>query len=169
MLIKSYWQISENGGLLHALQDFHAHDTSRLVLGLTNFLVMVNSLTTIQIYAMPPFDKFESTYTSKKNKPCPWWIRSAIRVFLGFVAFFVAVALPFMKSLAGLIGGIALPITFAYPCFMWIVIKKPQRYSPMWCLNLGLGISGIILSTLVVAGGISSIVLVGVKGNFFKP
>ncbi|OVA16028.1 Amino acid transporter [Macleaya cordata] len=173
LAIGGYWayghMIPANGGLLDALHDFHEHDTSRFVLGLMTLLIVINSLTTIQIYAMPTFDNLESTYTSKKNKPCPWLVRAGFRVFLGSMAFFIALALPFLGSLAGLIGGIALPITFAYPCFMWIMIKKPQRYGPMWCLNWGLGSLGIVLSLLVVAGGIWSIVLIGVKGNFFKP
>jgi len=48
-------------------------------------------------------------------------------------------------SLAGLIGGIAVAITFAYPSFMWLKIKKPRKYSIMWWLNwevLGLDLAG---------------------------
>ncbi|KAL3573185.1 hypothetical protein D5086_027089 [Populus alba] len=90
---------------------------------------------------MPVFDSLEFRYTCMKNKRCSWWVRTGFRLFIGGLAFFVAVAFPFLPSLAALIGGIALPLTLAYPCFMWISIKKPHQkgHGVMWCLNLGLG------------------------------
>lgn len=64
------------------------------------------------------------------------------------------VALPSLTSLAGLIGGIALPVTIAYPSFKWIMIKNPTKYSANWCPNWILGVLGMVLSILVVAGAI---------------
>lgn len=155
--------------MLSALHKYHKHDTSKFILASTSFLVVINSLSSFQIYAMPVFDNLEWRYTSKKNRPCPRWLRMALRGFFGCLAFFIAVALPFLPSLAGLIGGIALPITLAYPCFMWIVIKKPKRYSTNWCLNWTLGTIGMVLSVLVVTGAIWGIVEQGIKTNFFNP
>ncbi|KAE9603513.1 hypothetical protein Lalb_Chr11g0061711 [Lupinus albus] len=54
-----------------------------------------------------------------------------------------------LASLVGLIGGIALPITLAYPSFMWIVIKKPKKYNTKWYLNWTLG---VVVSVLVITG-----------------
>ncbi|CAI0434980.1 unnamed protein product [Linum tenue] len=118
---------------------------------------------------MPTFDNLELRYTSKMNKPCPQWLRSALRLLFGCLTCFIAVALPFLPSLAGLIGGIALPLTLAYPCFMWIVMKKPGRYSRSWCLNWILGVSGMVLSVLVVTAAIWIIVTKGIGVHFFKP
>lgn len=92
-----------------------------------------------------------------------------IRVLFGCLAFFIAIAFPFLPSLAGLIGGVALPITLAYPCFMWIEIKKPRKFSTTWYLNWTLGAVGTILSVLVVIGAIWSIVAKGIKIHFFNP
>lgn len=170
--IGGYWaygNLIPNGGMLNALHKYHAHDTSRFLLGLTSLLVVVNSLSSFQIYAMPVFDNLELRYTSKMHKPCPWWLRSGIRAAFGCLAFFIAVALPFLPSLAGLIGGIALPITLAYPCFMWVIIKKPQKYSGIWYLNWVLGALGMVVSILVVTGAIWSIVTIGMEIHFFKP
>lgn len=161
-------QIPANG-ILTALYQFHGNDTSRAALGFTFLLVVINCLSSFQIYAMPVFDNMEAGYTSKHNKPCPWWLRSGLRAFFGAVSFFIAVAFPFLSSLAGLVGGVALPVTLAYPCFMWLVIKKPKRYSAIWYINLGLGSLGVVLSILVVAGGVWSIVDQGLKLNFFNP
>ncbi|KAB1203589.1 Lysine histidine transporter-like 8 [Morella rubra] len=170
--IGGYWAYGNmipSGGMLNALYKYHGHDISKLLLGLASLLVVLNSLSSFQIYAMPVFDNLELRYTSKKNKPCPWWLRSGSRAAFGCLAFFIAVALPFLPSLAGLIGGIALPITLAYPCFMWLVIKKPRRYSGNWYLNWALGVLGMILSILVVTGAIWDIATMGLEIHFFKP
>ncbi|KAK7283444.1 hypothetical protein RIF29_12962 [Crotalaria pallida] len=173
LAIGGYWAygnlIPSNGGMLSALHKYHKHDTSKFIIGLTSLLVVINSLSSFQIYAMPVFDNLESRYTSTKNRPCPRWLRIALRGFFGCLAFFISIALPFLPSLAGLIGGIALPITLAYPCFMWIVIKKPSKYSSNWCLNWTLGAVGMILSVLVVTGAIWDIVEMGIKIHFFHP
>ncbi|XP_008221160.1 PREDICTED: lysine histidine transporter-like 8 [Prunus mume] len=159
--------IPSNGGMLNALYKFHSHDTSKFVLGLTSMLVVVNSLSSFQIYAMPVFDNLELRFTSCMNKPCPRWLRSGFRIFFGCFAFFIAVALPFLPSLAGLLGGIAVPITLAYPCFMWILIKKPCKYSAIF--HWLLGSLGIVLSISIVTGAIWNIVTIGIQVHFFKP
>jgi len=52
---------------------------------------------------------------------------------------------------------------------MWILIKKPAKYSAMWCINGVLGVSGMVLSVLIVGAAIWSIVTMGVEVHFFKP
>ena len=158
-----------NEGLLTAMYKFHKRDTSKFLLGMTSVLVVINCLSSFQIYAMPVFDNLEFRYTSAVNSPCPRWLRSALRVFFGCLASFIAVALPFLPSLAGLIGGVALPITLAYPSFMWIIIKKPQKYGLFWFLNWTLGVLGTLLSISVVTGAIWIIVINGLEVHFLKP
>ncbi|CAN1127566.1 Lysine histidine transporter-like 8 [Linum perenne] len=160
---------TEYGGMLNALYKYHGRETSNIILGSASLLIVINSISSFQIYAMPAFDNLELRYTSKTDKPCPWWLRSGLRLFFGCLTCFIAVALPFLPSLAGLIGGIALPLTLAYPCFMWIAMKKPAKYSGDWCLNWGLGVSGMVFSVLVVAAAIGTIVTKGIEVHFFKP
>lgn len=172
LAIGGYWaygNLMPNGGMLNALHKYHGHSTSKLLLGLTSLFVVINCLSSFQIYAMPVFDNLELRFTSKMKKPCPWWLRIVFRIFFGCLAFFISVALPFLMSLAGLIGGVALPVTLAYPCFMWILIKKPTKYSAIWCLNWILGVLGMVLSMLVIAGAIWTIVTMGIEIHFFKP
>ncbi|KAM1070605.1 hypothetical protein ACFX2J_015910 [Malus domestica] len=121
-------------------------------------LVVVNSLSSLQIYAMLVFDNLEFRFTSSVNKPCPWWLRSGFRIFFGCFAFFISIALPFLPSLAGIIGGVAVPITLAYPCFMWILIKKLCKCCTIF--NWALGALGIVLSILIVTGAIWNIVTI---------
>lgn len=155
--------------MLAALYQFHSRDVSQGVLGLTSLFVIVNALSSFQIYGMPMFDEMESKYTVRKKQPCPWWLRAIFRAMFGFGCFFVAVAIPFLGSLAGLIGGIALPVTLAYPCFMWLKIRKPKMYGAMWWLNWFLGVLGMSLSGVLIAAGLYVVIDTGVEVSFFKP
>ncbi|KAE8008852.1 hypothetical protein FH972_005325 [Carpinus fangiana] len=171
--IGGYWaygqMIPENGGMLTALYAFHVRDTSQFIIGLTSLFVIISAVSSFQIYGMPTFDVMESMYTRRKKQACPWWLRVIFRAKFGYTMFFVAVALPFLGSLAGLVGGIALPVTLAYPCFMWLKIKKPKMYSLRWWLNLGLGVLGMALSGVVTAAGLYVVIETGVQVKFFKP
>lgn len=173
LAIAGYWayghKIPPNGGMLTAIYQFHGRDTSQAILAVTSLLVIINAMSSFQIYGMPMFDDMESKYTKRKNQPCPWWLRSIFRAMFGYGCFFVAVAIPFLGSLAGLVGGVAIPVTFAYPCFMWLKIKKPKKYSPMWYLNWGLGLSGVVLSAILIAAGVYVVIDTGVEVSFFKP
>ncbi|XP_022750745.1 lysine histidine transporter-like 8 [Durio zibethinus] len=173
LAIGGYWayghKIPANGGMLAAIYQYHGRHTSQAILALTSLFVIINAISSFQIYGMPMFDDMESKYTKRKNKPCPWWLRSVFRAMFGYGCFFVAVAIPFLGSLAGLIGGIAVPVTFAYPCFMWLKIKKPKKYSLMWWLNWGLGLSGTVLSVVLIAAGVYVVIDTGIEVSFFKP
>ncbi|PON36383.1 Amino acid transporter, transmembrane domain containing protein [Parasponia andersonii] len=173
LAIGGYWaygqKIPEQGGMLTALYAFHSRDTSQFILGLTSLFVIINAVSSFQIYGMPMFDDMESKYTTRMKKPCPWWLRHLFRVMFGYGCFFVAVAIPFLGSLAGLIGGIALPVTLAYPCFMWLKIKKPKMYSPIWLLNWALGLLGMALSVILIAAGVYVVLETGIHAQFFKP
>lgn len=155
--------------MLTALYAFHGRDTSRFILGLTSLFVIISSLCSFQIYGMTLFDFMESCYVKWRKQPCLWWLRAGIRAIVGYMCFLVAVAIPFLSTLAGLVGGIALPVTLAYPCFMWVLIKKPKAYSPMWWLNWGLGILGMTLSGLLTAAGVYVVIETGIQVQFFKP
>ncbi|CAI0407855.1 unnamed protein product [Linum tenue] len=76
---------------------------------------------------MPVFDNLELRFVSLKNKPCSRLVRVCLRLFFGGLTFFIAVAFPFLPSLALVIGAVALPVTLAYPCLMWISMKKKQN------------------------------------------
>ncbi|KAL6322873.1 hypothetical protein AAG906_020913 [Vitis piasezkii] len=98
LAIGGYWaygqKIPENGGMLTAIYSYHGRDTSQFVLALTSLLVIINSVSSFQIYGMPMFDDMESKYTKRKNKPCPWWLRALFRTMFGYGCFFTAVAIP---------------------------------------------------------------------------
>lgn len=145
------------------------NDIAQSVLGLVLLFVIINSLSSFQIYGMPMFDDMESKFIVKFKKPLPWWGRAISRAMFGYGCFFVAVAIPFLGSMAGLIGGIALPVTMAYPCFMWLKMKRPKMYGLSWWVNWVLGTLGMALSGLLIVAGVYVVIDTGIKVSFFKP
>ncbi|PSS21789.1 Lysine histidine transporter-like [Actinidia chinensis var. chinensis] len=173
LAIGGYWAyghlIPKDGGMLTALYVYHSKTVSRSILGLISLFVIINAVAAFQIYGMQMFDDMESKIVKRLKKPCPWWFRVIQRAMFGYGCFFVAVAIPFLGSFAGLIGGIALPVTLAYPCFMYLKIKRPQIYGPMWWLNWGLGVLGMSLSGILIAAGLYVVIDTGIQVSFFKP
>ncbi|KAK0583028.1 hypothetical protein LWI29_032627 [Acer saccharum] len=173
LAISGFWaygnKVTADGGLLSAFWEVHGHNTSRLVLGTMYLLAVINSLSSFPIYAMPTFDNLEFRYISAKRRRCPNRVRVGLRLFFGGLTFFIAVAFPFLGSLAPLIGGITFPLTYVYPCFMYISIRKPGRNGGMWLLNLGLGCLGTILSVVLVVAAVCNLANKGLHANFFRP
>lgn len=156
-------------GILFSVYAFHQTDISRAVMGLLFILVVINCLTSFQIYSFTIFDSFEAGHTAKRNRPIRAHVRVMFRVFYVFTNFFIAAALPWLPSLSGLLGGLcSAPVTFAFPCFMWLAIMKPKKYSFSWYLNWSLGVVGMVMAAAFTAGGIWSIVDSGIKLHFFQ-
>lgn len=159
-----------DSGILYSLQASEMSRVSRVFLSITFLFVMFSCLSSFQIFSMPVFDMIEQLYTGRWNKKCDPYVRLGFRSLYVLAIFFVAVAFPFLTSLAGLIGGLnSIPVTFAYPCFMWLNIRKPDRGSFTWYLNWFLGIFGMIMSAVVTAAGVAVIIQRGMKLEFFKP
>lgn len=172
LAIVGYWTYGNMASSINILVPFHKfywNNPSKYIVGTIYLIAMINFLCAFQIYAMPVFDNLERLYTSTKNKPCPGWLRSGIRILFGGLTYCIALAFPFLASLGAFMGAIALPLSLAYPCFMWVAMKKPRRYSKMWCLNIGLGCSGMVFSILLVAASLRSLVTNGLDANFFNP
>ena len=159
-----------DSGILYSLQAAELSRTARGFLAFTFLFVMFSCLSSFQIFSMPVFDMVEQLYTEKWNKKCSPYIRLFTRSVYVLVVFFVAIAFPFLTSLAGLIGGLnSIPVTFAIPCFMWLKIRRPAKRSFTWYLNWFLAIFGMIMSGLVTAAGVGVIIQRGIKLEFFKP
>ncbi|XAR59879.1 hypothetical protein NMG60_11015876 [Bertholletia excelsa] len=173
LAIGGYWaygsKIPENGGMFSALYSFHSQDVPRSLLGLIALFVLINAVSSFQIYAMQMIDDMEYKVVTRIKRPIPWWGRVLLRANFGYGCFFVAVAIPFLGSFAGLIGAIALPVTLAYPSFMWLKCRKPKVYSPMWWLNWVLGVLGMCLTGILIVAGVYVVIDTGIKVSFFKP
>ena len=93
-------QVSYNGGeaLSVTFAQIHGPNISKSMMVTVYLLVLVNCLCAFQVYVMVVFDNFEGRYTSKKNRPCPLWIRTCIRVGYGGLASFLSVTSPFFAK-----------------------------------------------------------------------
>ncbi|KAL4585084.1 hypothetical protein LXL04_009698 [Taraxacum kok-saghyz] len=173
LTVVGYWalgnKIRANGGLLTALSTTLHHHTSKLVVGLLYVQVVISCVCAFQIYGMVVYDNLERVYASRKGHKCPKLTSIGIRIFFGGLTFFIAVAFPFLPSIGLLIGGIALPVTYGYPCLMWIAIKKPPTISARWWFNLGLGCLSVGLSVLLVFCAVWNLACRGLDANFFHP
>ncbi|KAK1415417.1 hypothetical protein QVD17_31198 [Tagetes erecta] len=173
LAIVGYWAFGNkfptNGGVLTAISTTLNYHTSKPLLALIYIQVIISCIAAFQIYAMVVFDNLERVYSGRARRECPKLICLGIRMFFGGLTFFISVTFPFLPSLALIIGGIALHLTFGYPCLMWIAIKRPPMTSKRWWFNLGLGCFGIALSVLVVVCAIWNLVCRGLDANFFHP
>ncbi|XP_073126487.1 lysine histidine transporter-like 7 [Henckelia pumila] len=166
LVIVGHWaygsKVIVNGGILDAFTKFHQIHTSNYIMGAIYFLTSINSLCAFQIYAMPVHDNLEHIYISKKKKPCPRWLRCGIKIFFGGLTYFVAKAFPFLPSLGAIIGSIA--VSCGLPS-----IKKPRTLGNMWCVNISVGLLGVVLSLVLLSSAIWSLIVTGLDSNFFKP
>ncbi|XP_045820488.1 lysine histidine transporter-like 8 [Trifolium pratense] len=173
LAIAGFWAYGKqipDRGLLMAFPQFQKQEVTKFTIGAIYVLVILHCLCSFQVYAMPVFDNLELKYTTIKNKKCPQFVRTCFRLLFGGFTFFIAVTFPFLPSLAALLGGITIvPVTYAYPCFMWLAIKKPRTKGAIWCYNLILGCLGMVLSALLVAAAIRNLADKGLHANFFKP
>lgn len=134
-----------------------------------NIFVVVHVIGSYQVYAMPVFDMIE-TYAVKslKYKPCTS-LRVCVRtVFVAFTLF-VGLTFPFFGGLMGFFGGFALaPTSYYLPCIIWLIIKKPKRFSLSWNINWLCIIVGVLLTLLSPIGGLWSIIKSAKSYHFYQ-
>ncbi|BAT91142.1 hypothetical protein LR48_Vigan08g192800 [Vigna angularis] len=173
LAIAGFWaygsQIND-GGLLYSFPQLHRKQITKFSMGAIYVLVIIHCLSSYQIYAMPVFDNLEIRLTSITNERCSGLARTCIRLFFGGLTFFISVAFPFLPSLSVLLGSMTLvPITYSYPCFMFLSLKKPRPRGFVWCFNAALGCLGLLLSALLLAAAARTLSHKGLNANFFRP
>lgn len=176
LAIGGYWAYGNKmlpEGIMNTIYFLHGSEIPGAALGLTYLFVALNSVSSFQIYSMPVYDSLEASYTSRKMRPCPRSVRLGFRLFFVMFNLFAAVAFPFVSTFAGVMGAISsIPLTFGYPCFMWLRIKgsDAKNLGFLWYLNWFLGCVGIALAVCVTAAGLFTIFQNhSFRFNFFKP
>ncbi|KAL2897959.1 Lysine histidine transporter 1 [Bienertia sinuspersici] len=93
-------------------------------------------------------------------------LRIVTRYFYVAITMFIEIAFPFFGSLLSVLGGIAFaPTSFYLPCIIWLIIRKPKKYSISWFCNWLFIIFGMSLTILAPIGAVREIV---VQANTFK-
>ncbi|KAL4354898.1 hypothetical protein GQ457_06G036530 [Hibiscus cannabinus] len=82
---------------------------------------------------------------------------------------FVGITFPFFGGLLGFFGGFCFaPTSFYIPCFIWLKLYKPKRFSLSWFTNWSCIIVGLILTVLGPIGGMVSLIQSARTFQFFS-
>ncbi|GFP94072.1 lysine histidine transporter 1 [Phtheirospermum japonicum] len=130
--IIGYWAFGEKVGdnILVSLEK------PKWLIATANIFVVIHLLGGYQIYAMPVFDMIETVLVRKLRLKPSWYLRFFARNTYVAFTMFVAVTLPFFDELLGFFGGFAFaPTTYFLPCIIWLVLKRPRRFSVSWFTN----------------------------------
>ncbi|KAG5236949.1 lysine histidine transporter [Salix suchowensis] len=124
-----------------------------------NLMVVVHVIGSYQVYAMPVFDMVERLVMKRFNLPPGIALRLVTRS--AYVAFtlFAGVTFPFFGDLLGFFGGFGFaPTSYFLPCVMWLIIKKPKRFSTKWFINWASIFVGVFIMIASTIGGFRNIV-----------
>ncbi|KAM7271386.1 hypothetical protein ACFE04_030600 [Oxalis oulophora] len=124
-----------------------------------NLMVVIHVIGSYQVFAMPVFAMLERMMITKTNIPPGLPLRLLTRT--SYVAFtlFVGVTFPFFGDLLGFFGGFGFaPTSYFLPSIMWLVIKKPKRFSLNWIINWVCIVVGVFIMMASTIGGLRNIV-----------
>ncbi|KAL0900989.1 hypothetical protein Bca101_084950 [Brassica carinata] len=143
--------VEEN--ILTSLQD------PKALIILANLFVVVHILGSYQVYAMPVFDMIESVMIRKWHFRPTRVLRFSIRWTFVAATMGIAVALPYFSALLSFFGGFVFaPTTYFIPCIIWLILKKPKRFSLSWSINWSCIILGVVLMITAPIGGLAKLV-----------
>ncbi|KAL3644452.1 hypothetical protein CASFOL_009632 [Castilleja foliolosa] len=136
---------------------------------LANLFVLVHVVGSYQVYAMPVFDMVESFLVKSVKLDPSNTLRRTTRVLLVAITMFIGMTFPFFGGLLGFFGGFALaPTTYYLPCIIWLIIKKPKRFSISWWINWICIVLGVILMIVAPIGGLRNIILSAKTYKFYQ-
>ncbi|CAI9775307.1 unnamed protein product [Fraxinus pennsylvanica] len=139
------------------------------LIAMANMFVVIHVIGSYQIYAMPVFDMMETCLIKQyKFKPSTKLRFTTRTLFVG-ITMFIGMTFPFFGGLLGFFGGFALaPTTYYLPCIMWLIIKKPKRFSFSWWINWSFIVVGVLLMILAPIGGLRNIILSASNYKFYQ-
>ncbi|KAF3610844.1 hypothetical protein DY000_02051675 [Brassica cretica] len=134
------------------------HDPKALII-LANMFVVVHLLGSYQVYAMPVFDMIESVMIRKWHFRPTRVLRFSIRWTFVAATMGIAVALPYFSALLSVFGGFVFaPTTYFIPCIIWLILKRPNRFSLSWFINWSCIILGVVLMIIAPIGGLTKLI-----------
>ncbi|XP_021754509.1 lysine histidine transporter-like 6 isoform X2 [Chenopodium quinoa] len=125
-----------------------------------NLMVVIHVIGSYQVYAMPIFDMLENLMINKLKFPPGLTLRLITRTIYVGLTLFLGVTFPFFGDLLGFFGGFGFaPTAYFLPCVIWLVIKKPKRFSASWFINWACIIIGVLIMLASTIGGLRNIVM----------
>ncbi|XP_030471800.2 lysine histidine transporter-like 6 [Syzygium oleosum] len=124
-----------------------------------NLMVVVHVIGGFQVYAMPVFDMLERTMVKRANFPPGRALRLLTRSAYVALTLFIGVTFPFFGDLLGFFGGFGFaPTSYFLPSIMWLVVKKPRKFSINWFVNWASIIIGVFIMMASTIGGLRNII-----------
>lgn len=134
-----------------------------------NLMVVIHVIGSYQVYAMPIFDLLESLMVKRLNFPPGVGLRLITRTIYVAITLFIGVTFPFFGDLLGFFGGFGFaPTSFFLPSVIWLIIKKPKRFSISWLVNWSCIIIGVFIMIASTVGGLRNIVMDSSTYSFYS-
>ncbi|CAL2250733.1 unnamed protein product [Prunus armeniaca] len=138
------------------------------LIAMANMFVVIHVIGSYQLYAMPVFDMIETLLVKKLHFRPTTMLRFISRNTYVAFTMFVGITFPFFGGLLGFFGGFAFsPTTYFLPCVIWLIIKKPRKFSLSWFVNWICITLGVLLMVLSPIGGLRNIILQAKNYKFY--
>nr|XP_043616357.1 lysine histidine transporter 1-like [Erigeron canadensis] len=140
-----------------------------ILIATANIFVLVHVIGSYQVFAMPVFDMVEYFLViSMKFKPTKFLRFVARNVIVAFTMF-IGMTFPFFGGILGLLGGLVFaPTSYYLPCIIWLILKKPKKFSLDWCINWACILFGASLTVLAPIGAMRQIILTAKDYEFYS-
>ncbi|KAF8090889.1 hypothetical protein N665_0462s0026 [Sinapis alba] len=139
------------------------------LIAMANLFVVIHVIGSYQIFAMPVFDMLETVLVKKMNFNPSFKLRFITRSLYVAFTMFIAICIPFFGGLLGFFGGFAFaPTTYYLPCIIWLILKKPKKFSLSWIINWFCIVVGVLLTVLAPIGGLRTIIVNASTYKFFS-
>jgi len=129
------------------------------VVAMANMMVVVHVAAAYQVYTQPVFSLVEDRIRqARAGLEIPVPVQFGLRIIYVLIITLAGMLIPFFGSLMGFVGAVAItPTTFLLPPLLWVMYKRPDRWSWDWTVNWSLvWITGAI-GVLGAAGAVYSI------------
>lgn len=134
-----------------------------------NLFVVIHVIGSYQVFAMPVFDMMESVLVQKFNLQLTRKLRLCVRSVYVALTLFLSMAFPFFGALLSFFGGFALaPTSYYLPCIMWLLLKKPNKFSLSWFASWFCVAFGVLLMILAPIGALRQIITTISTYKFFS-
>ncbi|KAK9997840.1 hypothetical protein SO802_017443 [Lithocarpus litseifolius] len=123
-----------------------------------NLMVVIYIIGSYQVYAILVFELLDRMMVKKINFPPGIALRLIARSSYVAYTLFVGITFPFFGDLLGFFGGFGFSPTSYSPSIMWLVIKKPKRFSAKWIISWSCIFVGFFIMLPSTIGGFRNII-----------
>ncbi|XP_020966107.1 lysine histidine transporter-like 6 isoform X3 [Arachis ipaensis] len=135
-----------------------ALETPQWLIASANLMVFIHMVGSYQVFAMPVYDLIEKVISKRLNIPEGLTLRLVARSAYVACTLFIGVTFPFFGDLLGFFGGFGIgPTSYFLPSIMWLIIKKPKRFSINWFINWASIFIGVCIMLASIVAGLRNI------------